>query len=177
MTLGGDPYRQIGGVREPDPTLGKNLSRHPRPQVEPLPTSKTEPVPSGSLPEEAHEPEHHARPRRQRVVLSGPKQSNALRARVELEEQTSWGELLIKDLVKAQLRTGLLLGLLVVALLGALPLAFFLSPSFAGLRVIGVPVAWLLLGVAPFPLLLGVGLWYNRLAERHERAFVDMIEN
>ncbi|GAB2762326.1 hypothetical protein [Amycolatopsis magusensis] len=178
MTLGGDPYRQIGGVREPDPTLGKNLGRHAKAQAGPVPpTSKTEPVPSGALPDDLPEPEHHSRPRRQRVVLSGPKQTNALRARVELEEQTSWGELLIKDLVKKQLRTGLALGLLVVVLLGALPLAFFLSPDFAGLRLIGVPVAWLLLGVVPFPLLLAVGLWYNRLAERHERAFVDMIED
>jgi hypothetical protein len=41
----------------------------------------------------------------------------------------------------------------------------------------GIPVAWLILGVLPFPFLFGVGLWYNRLAERHERNFVDMIEN
>lgn len=116
--------------------------------------------------------------RRQRVVLAEPSRAaHSLRSRVELEEQTSWGALLINDLIKAQLRTGVVLGGLVFLLAVATPLVFFLSPTIANLRVIGLPVPWLLLGIAPFPLLFGVGLWYNRLAERHERDFVDMIEN
>ncbi|RZQ62123.1 hypothetical protein [Amycolatopsis suaedae] len=165
-----DYFRKIGGVREPDPTLGKNLRQRRSPHQ----PAEVETVSSGPRPE----PEQHLRPRRQRVVLSGPKQpSSVLRARVELEEQTSWGELLIKDLVKAQLRSAVLLALLVLVILGSLPAAFYLSPQFAAVNVLGVPLPWLLLGVLPFPLLLGVGIWYNRLAERHERAFVAMIEN
>ncbi|PXY31792.1 hypothetical protein [Prauserella muralis] len=164
-----DFYRRIGGIREPDPTLGKNVPRKqpsaPQPGEDQQPSPQPEPQPPPKI-------------RRQRVVLAEPSRSpSSLRARVELEQQTSWGELLIKDLIKVQLRTGLLLTALVVLPLGALPLAFFLSPDFAELRLIGLPVAWLLLGVAPFPLLFGAGLWYNRLAERHERDFVDMIEN
>jgi hypothetical protein len=42
--------------------------------------------------------------------------------------------------------------------------------------VAGVRLPWLLLGVAPFPVLFGIGYWYNVLAERHERDFVDMVE-
>ncbi|WP_158879997.1 hypothetical protein [Amycolatopsis anabasis] len=163
-----DFYRRIDGVREPDPTLGKNIRRLRRPAVEPV-----------ALPViPAPEPEPQVKPKRQRVVLADPRQpTTSLRARVELEEQTSWGELLIKDLVKAQFRTGMWLAALVVVVLGSLPLAFYLAPAFASASVIGVPLAWLLLGVLPFPLLFGAGLWYNRLAERHERDFVDMIEN
>ncbi|WP_020668956.1 hypothetical protein [Amycolatopsis nigrescens] len=153
------------GVREPDPTLGRPQPKAPDPQSWlPQPTPEPEPPPKP--------------PRRQRVVLADPRQpTSSLRARVELEEQTSWGELLIKDLVKAQLRTGLWLSLLTVAALGGLPAAFYFSPTFAGLTVVGVPLPWVLLGVLPFPVLFGIGLWYNRLAERHERDFVDMIEN
>ncbi|SFQ45917.1 hypothetical protein SAMN05421810_107301 [Amycolatopsis arida] len=163
-----DFYRRVGGVREPDPTLGKYLSRRYQAETEQLPRLPPEPAEAPPPP----------KVRRKRVVLADPRQqSHTLRARVELEEQTSWGELLIKDLMKAQLRTGLLLAMLVLAVLGALPLAFYFSPTFATLTFIGVPLPWLLLGVAPFPLLFGVGLWYNRLAERHERDFVDMIEN
>jgi hypothetical protein len=173
------------GVREPDPTLGKKGGSHrfsptrPKPPPKP-PAAAVEPMPPSPfrMPKTPEAEQQHARPRRQRVVLADPRQSaSSLRARVELEEQTSWGELLIKDLVKAQLRTGILLALLVVVVLGSLPLAFFLAPGFAGATVIGVPLAWLLLGIVPFPLLFLVGLWYNRLAERHERDFVDMIEN
>ncbi|MFF5989725.1 hypothetical protein [Prauserella flavalba] len=155
-----DFYRNVGGIREPDPTLGKSVQPEPAP----------EPV----LPE----PEPPPRVRRQRVVLAEPSRSaGSLRARVELEQQTSWGELLIKDLIKVQLRSGVALALLVLAVLGALPAVFFFWPSFTDLRFVGIPLPWLLLGVTPFPLLFGVGLWYNRLAERHERDFVDMIEN
>jgi hypothetical protein len=152
-----------GRVREPDPTLG---ARHPAPPaadgLSARPGGPSQPPP---------------RPRRKRVVLAEPSRGGSLRARVELQQQTSWGELLIKDLIKVQLRSGILLAGLTVLILGSLPLLFHLVPGFARLRLIGLPVAWLLLGIAPFPLLFGVGLWYNRLAERHERDFVDMIEN
>ncbi|KAA9166798.1 DUF485 domain-containing protein [Amycolatopsis acidicola] len=165
-----DYLRRVEGVREPDPTLGKNYAPHEPAIVERVPAA----------PEEEAKAEPAAKPpKRQRVVLADPRSKNAptLRARVELEEQTSWGTLLINDLVKRQLRTGFMLAGIVLVVLGAFPLAFYLSPGFAGLRVIGVPLAWLLLGILPFPLLLVTGLVYNRLAERHERDFVDMIES
>lgn len=177
-------YRR--GIREPDPTLGRHAPVPPpgrQSRQPPTPGQRQghpgqengqqqgpfEQAPPGGPP--------HLRQRRRRVVLASPSRAqSSLRARVELEQQTSWGELLIKDLIKAQLRTGLALAAVVLAVLGALPLAFFLSPEFAQLRLFGIPVAWLLLGVGPFPLLFGVGLWYNRLAERHERDFVNLVE-
>ncbi|GAA4543153.1 hypothetical protein [Amycolatopsis samaneae] len=160
-------HRLSNGVRQPDPTLGKRPQVPEKAVVEPVPPAPLRP-----------EPEHHAKPKRQRVILADPRQaSRALRSRVELEEQTSWGKLLIKDLVKVQLRTALLLALLVVLVFGSLPVLFYLLPGFARVTVVNIPVAWLILGVLPFPFLFGIGLWYNRLAERHERDFVDMIEN
>lgn len=120
------------------------------------------------------------KPRRQRVVLGGGAQgpiAPSLRARVELAEQTSWGEMLIRDLISALLRWGLVLAVAAVLVLGLLPLVFWLVPGFASFTVAGVPIAWLILGLAPFPLLFGIGVAYDRLAERHERDFVDMIEN
>ncbi len=171
-----DFYRRVNGVREPDPTLGKGRHKKPVPSegavVEPVPGAAP-----GTKPEQA-KPEHHAKPKRQRVILADPRQATStLRARVELEEQTSWGKLLVKDLVKSQLRTASLLALLVMVTLCSLPVLFYLVPSFGRVIVVGIPLPWLILGVAPFPFLFGIGLWYNRLAERHERDFVDMIEN
>lgn len=150
-----------------DPPPGK--SAHVPAPVESIP-----PAPSPEPPSQPAKP-----PKRQRVVLADPRSRSrpTLRARVELEEQTSWGEALIKDLVKRQLRTALLLGLVMLLLLGSLPLAFYLSPAFAKVEVVGIPLAWLLLGVLPFPLLLVAGLLHNRLAEAHEHEFVDLIDN
>lgn len=160
-----------GRIRRPDPTLGRGADAQREPEFEP-----------------EQRPRHHhrrweqeepvqRRPRRVRVVLADPKQRvTAMRPKVELEQQTSWGEALISDLVRRQLKIGLTAACVVLVVLGALPLAFFFSPTFADLTVIGVPVPWLLLGVLPFPLLFAAGLWYNRKAERHEHDFVDMFE-
>ncbi|MEY7970938.1 hypothetical protein AB8O38_02930 [Saccharomonospora xinjiangensis] len=161
-------YRSVSGIREPDPTLGKK----PRPPEVERPAVALSAGPPATA-------DGNAKPRRKKVVLAEPRRSSSssMRARVELAEQTSWGKLLVKDLVKVQLRAGLLLFGVVVVALGALPLLFHHLPQLATWRVIGIPVPWILLGVLPFPLLFGVGLWYNRLAERHERDFVAMIEN
>ncbi|WP_033292061.1 hypothetical protein [Amycolatopsis jejuensis] len=164
-----DPYHRLAnGVRKPDPTLG--VRPEDRAVVEPVPAAVTEPSRSS-------EPAH-VKPKRERVVLADSRQpSGRMRGRVELEEQTSWGKLLIRDLVKVQLRTSVLLGVLVAVALGVLPALFYFLPSVARFTVIGIPIPWLVLGLLPFPFLFAVGLWYNRLAERHERDFVDMIEN
>lgn len=136
---------------------------------------------TGKLPdsEEEQADEAPTKPKRQRVVLAdrSPQPKTGLRPRAELAEQTSWGEMLIKDLIGAQLRLGLLVAGVAVLTFAGLPLAFALFPGFAELTVAGIPLAWVLLGIAPFPLLFGGGLLYNRIAQRQERAFVDMIES
>ncbi|MFD6791921.1 MULTISPECIES: hypothetical protein [Prauserella salsuginis group] len=197
-----EPADRPGGIREPDPTLGKPAQPFaPEPVVQRPSQRSPEPrsfrsgpshaatshsasraAASRTTESRASEPRasepRQPRIRRQRVVLAEPSRSStSLRARVELEQQTSWGELLIKDLVKVQLRTAVLLGLLVLAVLCAIPAVFYVAPAVTELRLAGLPLPWLLLAVAPFPLMFGVGLWYNRLAERRERDFVNMIEN
>jgi fatty acid desaturase len=117
-------------------------------------------------------------PRRKRVVLNDSRNPvTVVRVITELEEQTSVGEALVRNLVRAQLRMALGLAALIAVLFGGLPLAFYLSPAFATATVFGVRLPWLLLGVLPFPVLFAIGLVYNRLAERHEKDFVNMVES
>lgn len=119
-----------------------------------------------------------ARPHRKRVVLADRRGTRRVtRTMTDLEEQTSVGEALIRNLVRAQLRTSLLLAALTLAVFGALPLLFWSLPEFASARLFGVGVGWILLGVLPFPFLLFVGFLSERRAERHERDFVHMVEN
>lgn len=119
------------------------------------------------------------KPKRQRVVLGGPEgmPTPTLRSRVELAEQTSWGEMLIRDLINALLRWSAAFALIMVLLLGGLPLLFWQQPDIASFTVVGVPIAWLILGVFVSPVLFVLGVMYERLSERHEREFVDMIEH
>ena len=149
-----------------------------RPSIRPVPVERVPGVPAHLKAELSDPP---TKPKRQRVVLDAGAHvtpaASTLHSKVELAQQTSWGEMLIKDLIRALLRSGGLLALVLVLLIGGLPAALWLVPEFAQLEVVGVPVPWLVLGIVPFPLLAALGLLYVRIAERHERAFVDMIEH
>jgi hypothetical protein len=117
-----------------------------------------------------------ARPRRKRVVLADSRAPvTVLRTVVELEEQTSYGEELVRQLIQTQFRTGLRLWGSAVAVLASLPALFYLVGSLTEYTLAGVSLPWLLLGILPYPLLFGVGYWYNVRAERNEREFVDMV--
>jgi len=98
------------------------------------------------------------------------------RTLMELEEQTSVGEVLVQHLVRAQLRSALLLGGTTALAFAALPLAFRLLPELGGIAVLGVRVPWLLLGVVPYPVLVLVGYLSIRAAERNERDFMHLVE-
>ncbi len=118
-----------------------------------------------------------ARPRRKRVVLADRRRTRQVaRTMMELEEQTSVGEVLVRHLVRAQVRTVLAAAGVPALVLLSLPLLLWAFPAFARADVFGVPLPWLLLGVLVYPFLLLVGFAATRLAERHEREFVRMVE-
>ncbi|MFC4854802.1 hypothetical protein [Actinophytocola glycyrrhizae] len=117
------------------------------------------------------------KPRRKRVVLADSRAPvTRLRTVIELEEQTSYGEELVRQLIRAQFRTALKFWLSTFAFFAALPALFFFLPQLSQITLAGVRLPWLVLGLAPFPLLFGVGYWYNVVAERQERDFVAMVE-
>ena len=115
--------------------------------------------------------------RRTRVVLgeAALRRPAQDRARSDLAEQTPVGEALVKGLVRAQLALALRMALVVVTGLGALPLLFAVAPAVGAVKVLGVDLPWLLLGVLAFPFLLVVGWAYVRWAERNEQDFVAVI--
>ncbi|HEV2781494.1 MAG TPA: hypothetical protein VGX25_19095 [Actinophytocola sp.] len=117
------------------------------------------------------------KPRRKRVVLADSRAPvTVLRTVVELEEQTSYGEELVRQFIRIQLRTAVRMWGSVVLVLASLPALFHFLPHLSEVTLTGVRLPWLVLGIAPFPLLFGVGYWYNVRAERNERDFVDMVE-
>lgn len=116
-------------------------------------------------------------PRRKRVVLNDSRHPvTVVKVITEVEEQTSVGEALVRNLIRAQRRLAILLAGITALIFGSLPLLFYLVPGFATASLFGVRLPWLLLGVLPFPVLFGIGLVYNRVAERHEKDFVNMVE-
>jgi hypothetical protein len=65
---------------------------------------------------------------------------------------------------------------LVATLVGGLPLFFHLAPRLSRTTVLGMPLAWGLLGFVVYPVMLAMGWAYVRRAERNERTFTDMVE-
>lgn len=96
--------------------------------------------------------------------------------REEIDQSTAVGEVYIRSLMRAQLRSGLRILLVLMVTVGALPAAFAFIDGFAEVRVVGVPLAWLLLGVGVYPGLLLLGWLYVRRAERTELAFARLVQ-
>jgi hypothetical protein len=117
-------------------------------------------------------------PKRVRVVLADAARERAGhdRTRVELAEQTQVGDALVRGLVRAQLALALRLALVVAIGLGGLPLLFAVAPEVARLKVAGISLPWLLLGVAAYPFLFIVGWAYVRLTERNEGDFTAVVQ-
>lgn len=108
---------------------------------------------------------------RTRAARSRRRRSDA----AEIDALTRLGEVYVQSLVRAQLRLAGYVVALLAASLGLLPVLFLTVPV-DGVRLFGVPLPWLLLGVAVYPWLLVIAWWYVRRAEHNERAFVELVE-
>ncbi len=111
-----------------------------------------------------------------RVRVTGPPRRHQPRARTgDIDDETRLGSVYLESLLSEQLRLAARTILALVLCVGSLPLAFHLVPSLAGVQVLGIPLAWLLLGGAVYPLLVLLGWRYVRRAERNERDFADLL--
>ena len=98
------------------------------------------------------------------------------RALAELRGQTEAGEVLLRSLIRAQLLLAVRVFAVFGSLLLGLPALFAAWPGLGGVRVFGLPLPWVILGVVVYPLLVLLGLLYVRQAERNEREFVELLE-
>ena len=117
-------------------------------------------------------------PRRVRVTSPRTAAGRPRRVTVtsEIDAQTRLGEIYINTLLRAQLRLAGMVVLSLLVLVGGIPLLYWLFPGLVGIRVVGMPLAWLLLGFCVYPVLVALGWLYVRAAERNEREFADMVQ-
>jgi hypothetical protein len=99
-----------------------------------------------------------------------------LTPRREIDEQTGVGEVYMRSLIRTQLRLGLSVLVMVTIGLGSLPLLFTAEPGLGSIRVLSVPLPWLLIGGSIYPLLVLAAWWHVRAAERAERDFAEIVE-
>lgn len=94
----------------------------------------------------------------------------------ELDEQTVLGEVYLRGLMRAQFRLAATIIAFGVLGLGGLPLLFWLEPGLRDLRLFGLPVAWLLIGVLVYPVTALVAASYVRRATRLESTFTEFVK-
>jgi len=94
----------------------------------------------------------------------------------EIDAETRLGEVYMGSLLREQLRLAGVVLLALAAVVGTLPLLFHLAPGLADVRVLGMPLSWLLLGVLVYPYLFFLGWAYVRAAERNERDFAALVD-
>jgi uncharacterized membrane protein (DUF485 family) len=94
----------------------------------------------------------------------------------EIDAETRVGAIYMRSLLREQLRLALRILLVLAVTVGGLPLLFHLAPGLADVRLLGVPLAWLLLGVLVYPWLIVLGWVYVRQAEANERDFAALVD-
>jgi hypothetical protein len=113
----------------------------------------------------------------ERVRVTGPPRRRPAGTRTrEIDAETRVGAIFMGSLLGEQFRLALrILGTLFLTV-GILPLLFHLFPGLGDVRLAGVPLAWVLLGVLVYPYLLFLGWRYVVRAEANERDFAALVE-
>ena len=112
----------------------------------------------------------------ERVRVTGPPRRRTPATRTtDIDAETRLGGVYMGSLLREQLR--LAIGVLAVLALtvGLLPLLFHVAPGLSDVHLLGLPLGWLLLGVAVYPWLLVLGWAYVRRAERNEDDFAELV--
>jgi hypothetical protein len=112
----------------------------------------------------------------ERVRVTGPPRRGTPAARTtDIDAETRLGDMYMGSLLREQLRLALGVLTVLAVTVGVLPLLFHLVPRLSGVGVLGLPLGWLLLGVAVYPWLLALGWAYVRRAERNEDDFAELV--
>jgi hypothetical protein len=119
-------------------------------------------------------------PRPARVRVTGPPRRRApLVVRPagtrEIDAGTEVGVVYMRSLLREQRRLAIRVLAVLATTVGGLPLLFHTWPSLAAERLLGVPVAWVLLGVLVYPWLLFLGWRFLRQAEQNESDFEELV--
>lgn len=115
----------------------------------------------------------------ERVRVTGPPRHTAAGRGAnrlgDVHQQTPVGDVYLRSLLREQLGLAARVIGLVALTLGVVPLVFHLWPELAAREVVGLPLAWLVLGVGVYPFLFLLGWRYIRRVERNERYFAELV--
>jgi hypothetical protein len=93
----------------------------------------------------------------------------------EIDAGTEIGAVYMRSLLREQRRLAVRVLVVLALTVGVLPLLFHLAPGLGSVRLLGVPLPWLLLAVLVYPWLVLLGWRYVRRAEANERDFEELV--
>jgi hypothetical protein len=93
-----------------------------------------------------------------------------------LRDETEHGRLLGKSYLRAQLGLSLMCLTLALMVTASYPVVAALAPAVTRVSVVGLPVTLFVLGFAFYPVLLGIGWFYNRQARHLEARFTELVD-
>ena len=95
---------------------------------------------------------------------------------LELADQTAIGSIYLRALIAGQLRLSVAVAVAFTVVLCAQPLAAWMWPVYGSTSLYSIPVPWLVLGAASYPLTVFAGYFYVRRAEAIDDEFGDLLE-
>jgi hypothetical protein len=84
---------------------------------------------------------------------------------------TEVDEIYLRSLIRGQARLAVLIGAATAVLLGGVAVLGAVWPEYDRARVAGLPVAWLVLGLGVYPLMITLAWFAVRESERNEEDF------
>lgn len=94
----------------------------------------------------------------------------------EVAEQSDVGEVMVRSLIRSQLRLALVVASgFIASLLLCWALVRWI-PTFSDARLLGIPVPWLILGVGIYPVIGACALLYVRAATKNENQYRDLVD-
>jgi hypothetical protein len=94
----------------------------------------------------------------------------------DLRDDTKHGRLLGRSYLRAQLGLSLLCLTIALVVTTSYPVIAALAPGVTRISVAGVPLTLIVLGFAFYPVLLGIGWFYNRQARQLESRFTELVD-
>ena len=93
----------------------------------------------------------------------------------EVAEQSELGSVVLRSLLRSQLRLAAVVAGAFLAAVGAL----WVVSEFAGDLpwLPGIPLVWLLIGALPYPAVVLAGIAYYRAATRNEERYAEFLED
>jgi hypothetical protein len=93
----------------------------------------------------------------------------------EIDEQTRLGDVYMSSLIRSQRRLAMTVCAAIALMLGGAALIGAYARGLSAVRVLGVPLPWLVLALLIYPALIALGWFTVRSAERTERDFLELV--